>query len=110
MNEDLHMTPRQSVTIDAAVVAHMAHLARLRLDSDEAVRLEHDLAAIVRYVDDLRGLDTTGIEPMIHPTESETPLRADLPLSCLGTAAAMALAPESEAGSYVVPRILSIGT
>lgn len=109
MNEDLHVPVREPGTIDAAVVAHMAHLARLRLDPDEAVALQHDLAAIVRYVDDLRGLDTTGVEPMIHPTESGTPLRPDEPRPCLGAAVAMALAPESADGCYVVPRVVSGG-
>jgi aspartyl-tRNA(Asn)/glutamyl-tRNA(Gln) amidotransferase subunit C len=52
--------------IDDATVKKLARLARLALDDAEVRALVPELAGIVRYVDSLRAVDVTGVEPMIH--------------------------------------------
>ncbi len=96
----------EPVRIDAAVVAHVAHLARLRLEPEEAVRLEHDLARIVAYVAELQEIDTTGIEPMLHPGDQAMPLRPDLVAASLGAQLALRNGVAVEAGCFVVPRVV----
>lgn len=100
------MAPESAVQVDAALVAHVAWLARVRLDADEAVRLEHDLRNILGHVAELESVDTTGIEPMLHPHEQAMPLRADVTAPSLGTQVAVGQAPASRDGSFVVPRVV----
>lgn len=92
--------------VDAAVVAHAAHLARVRLEPEEAVRLEHDLARIVAYVAELQEIDTAGIEPMLHPGGQAMPLRPDLVAPSLGAEVALRNGMAVEAGCFVVPRVV----
>ena len=44
-------------------VRELALLARLALSEQEVARMTGDLGAILTYVDALRELDTTGVEP-----------------------------------------------
>jgi len=100
-----HLQPG-AVLIDAAVVARVAHLARVRLEPEEAVRLEHDLARIVAYVTELWAIDTTGVQPMLHPGGQAMSLRPDLVAPSLGAEVAMRNGAAVQAGSFVVPRVV----
>ncbi|MBL0059950.1 MAG: hypothetical protein IPP40_00215 [bacterium] len=44
-------------------------MARMRLNEEEIAGLEKDLNAILAYFDQLKTVDVTGIEPMIHCVE-----------------------------------------
>jgi len=94
---------------DAAVVAQMARLARLRVSAEERDGLVRDLSAILGYVEELQAVDTTGVAPMIHAAEQGTPLRADVAQPGLAAHAIRSNAPALEAGSFAVPRVLGQG-
>jgi aspartyl-tRNA(Asn)/glutamyl-tRNA(Gln) amidotransferase subunit C len=87
-------------------VAEIAFLARLRLGEDEAERLRGDLSQILDYVEELRGLDTEGIEPMTHAVPMDCPLREDVVSPSLSADEALAEAPEREEDYFVVPRVV----
>ena len=65
-----------------------------------------DLAAILDYVDAMRELDTTGVEPMTHAVPFDCPLRADQVAPSLSVDEALANAPRREASFFQVPRIV----
>lgn len=112
--------PREHPTVDAATVAHVARLARVHLQPDEAVGLEHDLREILGFVEQLHAVDTAAAEPLVHPPcqelqppspglppgERATPLREDVPDASLGQAQALQGAPETAEGCFVVPRVV----
>ena len=52
--------------IDDATVKKLARLARLAIDDAEVRALVPELQNIVRYVDGLRAVDTSGVAPMVH--------------------------------------------
>ena len=54
------------VKITLAEVEHVARLARLALGADEKDRMRSQLDAILGYVEQLRRVDTTGVEPTAH--------------------------------------------
>jgi len=64
-----------------------------------------DLAAILDYVDALRALDTTAVEPMTHAVPFDCPLRPDEVRPSLPLEEALANAPRREASFFQVPRI-----
>jgi aspartyl-tRNA(Asn)/glutamyl-tRNA(Gln) amidotransferase subunit C len=47
-------------------VEHVARLARLALSAAEAERMREQLSGILAYIDTLRALDTTAVEPTSH--------------------------------------------
>ena len=90
-------------------VLETALLARLDLAPDEIPALEADLAAILGWVATLQALDTTGVEPTTHAVPLDCPLRADLTAPGLAHEEALAAAPASDDGCFVVPAIIGTG-
>jgi aspartyl-tRNA(Asn)/glutamyl-tRNA(Gln) amidotransferase subunit C len=87
-------------------VRELATLARLALTEQEIARMTGDLDAILDYVDAMRELDTTGVEPMTHAVPFDCPLRPDQVGPSLSIESALANAPRREASFFQVPRIV----
>lgn len=87
-------------------VRELALLARLALSEQEVARMTGDLGAILTYVDALRELDTTGVEPMTHAVPFDCPLRDDQVQPSLPVDEALANAPRREGSFFQVPRIV----
>jgi aspartyl-tRNA(Asn)/glutamyl-tRNA(Gln) amidotransferase subunit C len=87
-------------------VRELATLARLALTEQEIARMTVDLDAILDYVDAMRELDTTGVEPMTHAVPFDCPLRPDQTAPSLSIDDALANAPRREASFFQVPRIV----
>ena len=96
-----------STTLTRADVARIAELARLELTPDELDLFTKQLGDILGYVEQIRGLDTSGVAPTSHvlgrPVE-----RTDAPWPSLPRPDALANAPDAapEAGLFKVPRVL----
>lgn len=58
-------------------VRHIAKLARLSLTDDEVKKFANDLSKVVAYVEQLKELDTEGVEPMVGAVELLKELRKD---------------------------------
>jgi aspartyl-tRNA(Asn)/glutamyl-tRNA(Gln) amidotransferase subunit C len=87
-------------------VREIAQLARLRLGEDEIARMAGELDAILGYIEELKQVDTTGVEPMTHAVPFDCPLRPDEVGSMLPVEEALANAPRREDGFFQVPRIM----
>ena len=87
-------------------VAHIAALARLKLSESEQDAMATDLGQILEYVEKLRELDTSDIEPMAHAIPLATPLRADRASPGIDPELALANAPLREASAFVVPKVI----
>jgi aspartyl-tRNA(Asn)/glutamyl-tRNA(Gln) amidotransferase subunit C len=95
-------TPR----IERAEVEHVARLARLSLTAEEKERMREQLDRILGYIDKLRELDTTGVEPTSHAIPMLNVMREDEVRACLPVAEALANAPDRREHFFRVPRIL----
>jgi aspartyl-tRNA(Asn)/glutamyl-tRNA(Gln) amidotransferase subunit C len=92
-------------------VGWVAHLARLDLTEEELDRLTPQLAAIVEYVDQLRQVNTEGVEPLAHALAVENVFRDDEPAPSLSVEDALSNAPDRRTNSrgeqfYSVPAVL----
>jgi aspartyl-tRNA(Asn)/glutamyl-tRNA(Gln) amidotransferase subunit C len=92
--------------IDQAHVRHIARLSRLKLSEDEVALFANQLARIVEYVEQLREVDTEGVEPMAHPLPVTNVAREDEPHVPLDNDAALANAPQRADGFFKVPPVL----
>jgi aspartyl/glutamyl-tRNA(Asn/Gln) amidotransferase C subunit len=97
---------RPESRISADEVREVAQLARLRLADDEVARLALDLDRMLEYVDALRELDTTAVEPMTHAVPFDCPLRPDETAASLPVDDVLANAPRREGNFFQVPRIV----
>jgi len=92
-------------------VCWVAHLARLELTDAELDRMTQQLGAIVEYVDQLRQVDTEGVEPLAHALAVENVFRGDEPAPSLPVREALANAPDHRTNDrgehfYGVPAVL----
>ena len=60
-------------------VRHIAKLARLSLTDEEIARFPDQLTSILAYVDMLKEVDTSGVEPTSQVTGLDNALREDVP-------------------------------
>ncbi len=93
-------------TITRETVVHVARLARLALDDDEIDRMTNELGDILRYVELLRELDTTHIEPTAQVGLVALPLREDVPCHGVDAAIALSQAPSTDHDGFAVPAFL----
>ena len=87
-------------------VNYVAQLARLKLSAEEMRRFQGQLEQIVRYVEQLRKLDVSAIEPTAHAVDRANVMREDLPLPSLSTEEATANAPARSNGLFIVPKVI----
>jgi aspartyl-tRNA(Asn)/glutamyl-tRNA(Gln) amidotransferase subunit C len=87
-------------------VEHVARLARLALSEGERARMRDQLSAILQYIDKLKAIDVTGVEPTSHAVPLVNVMRDDEPEPCLSQAEALANAPDPVGEFFRVPRII----
>ena len=87
-------------------IEKVAVLARIRVDDEQVSALEKDLGNILDLVDQLGAADTDSVEPMAHPLNAVQRLRADEVTETNQREAFQAIAPATENGLYLVPRVI----
>ena len=92
--------------ITSKEVEHVAHLARLHLDSEELDLMTEQLDMILSYVAKLEELDTDGIEPTTHAFSITNAFREDIVEPSLDQDKALANGPDHNDDSFVVPRVI----
>lgn len=92
--------------IDKNKLQELAHLARLNIKPEEEESLLSDLSEILEWVDQLKSIDTEGIEPLIHMTEEENVLREDHSVKKYAQEQTLKNAPETFENYFKVPQVL----
>lgn len=87
-------------------VRYVAQLARLALSEDEVTKFQGQLGHILSYVEQLKEVDVTGVEPTAHAQQVTNVFRADASRPGLEHAAALANAPRAANGLIVVPKVI----
>ena len=87
-------------------VAHVARLARLELSEPELERMGAQLNGILRYIDKLKELDVSGVEPTSHAVPLVNVMREDAVVPPLAQDAMLANAPDRVGELFRVPRII----
>lgn len=88
-------------------INYVAHLARLELSEEEKNQLGRQLNQILAYVEKLKELDVTGVEPTAHAATLQNVLRED-EARTTETDRNLYLrnAPEQARGLFIVPKIV----
>lgn len=87
-------------------VQRIAQLSRIEVSDAEAQSTLGHLNEIFKLIKAMQAVDTTGVEPMAHAQDLPQRLRADCVSAENQRAALQALAPETDAGLYLVPRVI----
>ncbi len=87
-------------------VRRVAHLARLEISDAEAQTTLGHLNGIFTLIEAMQAVDTKGVEPMAHAQDVAQRLREDHATEPNQREAFQAVAPETEAGLYLVPKVI----
>lgn len=94
------------MSLGPAEVEKIAHLARLAISEADIPVYAHNLSSILHLVEQMNAVDTTGVEPMAHPLDMPQRLRADAVTETDQRELFQSLAPQTEAGLYLVPKVI----
>ncbi len=87
-------------------ITRIALLSRIEISAAERETTRDQLNGILGFIEQLQAVDTTGIEPMAHAVDVVQRLRPDVVTEADRRADFQAVAPETEAGLYLVPRVV----
>jgi aspartyl-tRNA(Asn)/glutamyl-tRNA(Gln) amidotransferase subunit C len=87
-------------------IQYVAHLARIALTPDEQIKLAAQLGGILGYIEKLKELDVTNVEPTAHAVPLVNVTRADEIRPSLPHAEALRNAPSQAGGLFIVPKIV----
>jgi aspartyl-tRNA(Asn)/glutamyl-tRNA(Gln) amidotransferase subunit C len=90
-------------------VKKIAHLARLNMSDADLNLYTSQLSKILGFVEQMNQADTTGIEPIAHSLDMNQRLRPDVVTEPDQRAVFQAIAPQVEAGLYLVPQVIDEG-
>jgi aspartyl-tRNA(Asn)/glutamyl-tRNA(Gln) amidotransferase subunit C len=87
-------------------INYVAHLARISLTPDEEKKLAAQLGGILGYIEKLKELDVTGVEPTAHAVPMVNVTRADEIQPSLPHDEALRNAPKQAGGLFIAPKIV----
>jgi aspartyl-tRNA(Asn)/glutamyl-tRNA(Gln) amidotransferase subunit C len=94
------------MSVDAATVRRIAHLARIAVTDAEVPHLQGELNAILAFVEQLSEVNVDGVEPMTSVTPMAMKKRADIVNDGDIADAVVANAPVREDHFFVVPKVV----
>lgn len=87
-------------------IQYVANLARVALTPDEELRLGSQLTNILGYIEKLKEVDVSQVEPTAHAFPLVNVMRADVVTGSLPHDEAMRNAPAKAGGLFVVPKVV----
>ncbi len=94
------------MSLTNADVRKIARLARLAMNEAEIESARTQLSGIFDLIAEMQAVETTGIAPMSHAQDVSQRLRADVVTEANQRELFQAVAPQVEAGLYLVPQVI----
>lgn len=92
--------------LDKNTVKRIADLSKLEFTSDETTAILKDMNQMLEFIDQLKELDTSNIDPLIHMTEDENILREDDAITGASQQEALKNAPSKDSTYFKIPKVL----
>jgi len=92
--------------MDKATVLKVAKLARIGIAEDKVEHYVRELSGIMDVIEELKGADTTGLEPLVNVNEFALPLREDAVTDGNCVEKVLANAPQQKLDYFVVPKVI----
>lgn len=87
-------------------IKRIAHLARIEVSDNEAQETLTKLSGILGLIEQMQAVDTTGIAPMSHSQDVTQRLREDVVTATNQRELFQSIAPATQDGLYLVPKVI----
>ena len=94
------------MSVDAATVRRIAHLARIAVAEDEVEHLRGEINAMLAFVEQLSEVNVDGVEPMTSVTAIEMKKRPDVVTDGGNPEAILKNAPARQDNFFAVPKVV----
>jgi len=94
------------MSVDAATVRRIAHLARIAVAEEEVEHLRAELNAMIAFIEQLAEVDVAGVEPMTSVTPMAMKKRHDVVTAGDDAESVLKNAPESADHFFLVPKVV----
>jgi len=94
------------MSIDRADIEKLGELARIHISDENAQASAKSINEVLALVDQLQAVDTANIEPLANPLGARQRLRPDEVSEANRREAFQAIAPATEDGLYLVPKVI----
>lgn len=94
------------MSIDTRTAAHVAHLARIRVEEDELPALAEEFNRILGFIEELNEVDVEGVAPMVSVTPMRLKRREDVATDGDMPDRVLSNAPDAREGFFAVPKVV----
>ena len=92
--------------VNDAMIANLANLARLHFSEEEKEEIKSDLQRMIAFIDKLNELNTDGVEPVLHMSDSTNVFREDEIQGSITREEGLKNAPASDGVFFKVPKVI----
>jgi aspartyl-tRNA(Asn)/glutamyl-tRNA(Gln) amidotransferase subunit C len=93
--------------VNDKLIDELANLSRLEFNPQEKIEIRKDLEKMIRFVEKLNEMDTTGVPPLLHMSANLNILRNDEVKGSVERAEALRNAPQQDGRFFLVPKVIS---
>ncbi|MDB3966668.1 Asp-tRNA(Asn)/Glu-tRNA(Gln) amidotransferase subunit GatC [Porticoccaceae bacterium] len=94
------------MNIERQEIEKLATLARIAIDESTIAEVTERLDSVLGLVDQLQAAETSGVEAVSHPMQGTQRLRDDEVSEINQREALQAIAPDTEEGLFLVPKVI----
>jgi aspartyl-tRNA(Asn)/glutamyl-tRNA(Gln) amidotransferase subunit C len=94
------------MSIEKQTIENLAILARLEIDDQRVEEISQRLGSVLELVDQLQAADTNNLTDNSHAPQATQRLREDKVTESDQRDAFQAIAPDTEDGLYLVPKVI----
>ena len=94
------------MSIDVKTAAHVAKLARIKVEDDRLPALAEEFNAVLGFIEQLNEVDVDGVEPMVSVTPMRLKRRVDGVTDGDQQDKVLANAPDALEGFFAVPKVV----
>jgi aspartyl-tRNA(Asn)/glutamyl-tRNA(Gln) amidotransferase subunit C len=92
--------------VNDALIGQLARLSQLEFDDARKDEFKKDLQKMIGFVEKLKHLDVSGVEPLLYMGEEPETLREDIKQPSLDRQLALAIAPDADDQYFKVPQVV----
>ena len=92
--------------INKEIITKLSSLSKLKFNNEESELISEDLSKMVNFINQLKEIDTEGIEPLIHMNEEMNNWREDKLGEVLDQEKALSNSPTKDSTYFKLPKVL----
>ncbi|MBM7424730.1 Asp-tRNA(Asn)/Glu-tRNA(Gln) amidotransferase subunit GatC [Spongiibacter marinus] len=94
------------MSLEQGDIAKLARLARIRISEESSEELRQRISDILGMIDTMQAVNTDAVDPMANPHDATQRLRADVVTEVDQRDDFQRIAPATEDGLYLVPKVI----